>query len=296
MFECKDGLIHIQRKRHMRNHLAPTFSTKFPVSVLLHNARVIDGRRRVFERAIRRSGLVWFYGHCRVCREPFRITSVNLIRGHGCATCAGIKRHTISSVRAAFASRGYRLITKRYVNAHSKLRYECPNHGIRKIKWNSFQRGTGCRGCQYQMMTGNTSPSWKGGITPIQNKMRGTIREWVNESIRAYGGRCLVTGRGNVVVHHLVSFSTLLAQSMSELGILAEHSSDLSDADMKRLIDLLRIKHFALLGVPVNRWAHDRFHIIYGKGGNTPRQFIEFASKYRNADMRAIRRACCSRK
>ena len=67
-------------------------------------------------------------------------------------------KKTYEEVKKAFEDRGYILVSEEYVNAFSPLQYICPKHKpdlIRKIKWNSFQQGHGCRECGYEKVSKN---------------------------------------------------------------------------------------------------------------------------------------------
>jgi len=145
--------------------------------------------------------------------------------GHGCPVCAGNKKFTIDEVGVAFASEGYKLLTKEYINTFQKLKCVCPNGHIwntkfyafynlgrrcfycsknvpatmdeirssfekngykllskeyvtaktkldcicdaghhTSIAWGEFRRGRRCCTCQYIALTGPNNPNWKGGV------------------------------------------------------------------------------------------------------------------------------------
>jgi hypothetical protein len=289
-FEDHDGYRHIQRKRHVKKHSAWCFSNKYPKDVLLHNAAVVargDARRFLRVRLINRIPV--FYGVCQKCGTPFRIMSSNLLAGYGCLTCRGRAKPVIVAIRAAFLKRGYVLTSQRYVTAKALLRYKCPSHGKQSINWNNFKSGRGCPDCKAANATGLLSPTWKGGITPLQNQMRNHLTDWVTASIRRYGNRCILTGRTPITVHHLKSFSVLLAESMKELSIEGIRVQDVTGTQMRKLKQLLHKKHMDVLGVPLHPDTHQSFHRRYGKGCNTREQFTSFARRYpRHAQFRVL--------
>lgn len=58
------------------------------------------------------------------------------------------KKRTYQEVYDYFKSKGCKLLSTEYINAHQKLQYKCPNGHIHEITWNNFQRGKGCPKCR----------------------------------------------------------------------------------------------------------------------------------------------------
>ena len=135
------------------------------------------------------------------------------------------------------------------------------------------------RGKSRERATGANSPTWKGGITPLQNYLRNHNTAWKKESVKVYGEKCLMTGMDKVVIHHLFSFSVLLAEVLKELRLAACRVCDTDSNDLCRLKELLLKKHMECPGVPLCDEVHGDFHRKYGKGKNTPDQFKEYALK-----------------
>lgn len=76
------------------------------------------------------------------------ITWNNFQQGHRCGECNGNRKLSFDRVQQAFKDRGYRLLSKKYTNAHTKLRYECPQGHIGSITWGDFYHGGyGCPKC-----------------------------------------------------------------------------------------------------------------------------------------------------
>ena len=46
-----------------------------------------------------------------------------------------------------FNDRGYSLISTEYINAKTPLEYECPKHGLKKIRYGNLKAGFGCPDC-----------------------------------------------------------------------------------------------------------------------------------------------------
>lgn len=57
------------------------------------------------------------------------------------------KKLTIGYIRKQFEKEEYKLLSKKYVNAHSKLDYRCPNGHYHSIEWNKWQQGYRCYYC-----------------------------------------------------------------------------------------------------------------------------------------------------
>ncbi len=58
-----------------------------------------------------------------------------------------MKRLTIDYVREQFETRGCKLLSTEYLNAHQNLDYVCSCGNQSQITWNSFQQGHGCNQC-----------------------------------------------------------------------------------------------------------------------------------------------------
>jgi hypothetical protein len=68
-------------------------------------------------------------------------------RGHRCPFCYGNGKPTIEFVRSEFAKEGYKLLTKKYINAHQKLDYICPKGHKNNTTWNNWFTGYRCSEC-----------------------------------------------------------------------------------------------------------------------------------------------------
>ena len=67
--------------------------------------------------------------------------------GNRCMVCSGKKKKTYAEVKSIFEGEGYSLISKRYINSHGYLKYECPNGHVHKIKLYHFIQGGRCPYC-----------------------------------------------------------------------------------------------------------------------------------------------------
>ena len=122
------------------------------------------------------------------------------------------------------------------------------NSGVKKgnIPWN--------KGKKFLAITGEKSYLWKGGITPIHNKIRNSIeyKLWIQSVFARDGYVCQKTGikGGKLTAHHILNFS--------------------SHPELRFAIDN---------GITLSIEAHKEFHRIYGKKNNTREQLEEFLKR-----------------
>ena len=61
------------------------------------------------------------------------------------------KKFTIQKVQEIVEKKGYKLISKEYINAHEKIQIKCPKHGIFKMKFCSFNNNNqNCPKCSHK--------------------------------------------------------------------------------------------------------------------------------------------------
>jgi len=74
----------------------------------------------------------------------------NWQQGKRCPTCAINKQEvTVEFIRESFEKYNYGLLTTKYINAHQKLEYICPEGHRHFITWNRWQQGQRCPTCYY---------------------------------------------------------------------------------------------------------------------------------------------------
>jgi len=99
--------------------------------------------------------------------------------------------------------------------------------------------------------TGEKSIAWRGGLTTINEKIRGSleIKLWKKACMERDNFTDQKTGQrgGDLVVHHINNFA-----DFPELRTSIEN------------------------GITLSRKAHDEFHKIYGKKNNSREQLLEF--------------------
>ncbi len=72
-------------------------------------------------------------------------------QGHRCPTCAGVIKPIIEYIRLSFKREGYILLSKAYINAHTKLDYRCSNEHEHSISWTNWCGGYKCPICAGKM-------------------------------------------------------------------------------------------------------------------------------------------------
>lgn len=71
----------------------------------------------------------------------------NFNQGHGCSECSNNRKMTIDQVYQYFEKEGCLLLSTDYINAHTKLEFECSNGHRHEMTWNNFQKGERCPKC-----------------------------------------------------------------------------------------------------------------------------------------------------
>ncbi len=71
----------------------------------------------------------------------------NWQQGRRCPICYK-NRVNIDSIRKSFEAEGYKLLSEKYVNAHTKLHYICSNGHKHMISWSAWQQGERCFYCR----------------------------------------------------------------------------------------------------------------------------------------------------
>jgi len=67
--------------------------------------------------------------------------------GQRCPVCVGNQKHSYEYVKGEIESKGYKLLSKEYINSRTKLRLECPKGHECKLDYHDFKKGMGCITC-----------------------------------------------------------------------------------------------------------------------------------------------------
>lgn len=106
---------------------------------------------------------------------------------------------------------------------------------------------------------------------------------WKQDSMRACGYKCVLTGKRFDDIHHLYGLNLIMNETCKELGIDLTFDINSATDDYKDLIleTFYKIQAKYPLGVCLSKEVHMAFHNKYGYGNNTPEQFEEFAATYK---------------
>lgn len=214
----------------------------------------------------------------------------DLLQGQRCGKCKGfrlrkLKRIPKEDVVETFKEDGYAILNMNiaYENGSTIFSVRCPNNHTYDTTVANFRIGYRCKRCAYDNNTGELNYGWKGGITPLHNRMRERINPWKQDSMKHNKYRCFISGaKRELVVHHAVNFSDILSETLQELNYeIRSKVNEYSDYELKRIEDVCLQKHYDYgLGVVMAEGIHILFHSIYGTKNNTMRQVLEFKNDY----------------
>ncbi len=85
---------------------------------------------------------------CKKCSRQWTSTSNDIKNGYGCLKCGGTMRGNISEIRKRGRALGLDLISPKYVNAKTKVEWQCDqcSHNFMKAP-SDIQQGKGCPEC-----------------------------------------------------------------------------------------------------------------------------------------------------
>lgn len=102
--------------------------------------------------------------------------------------------------------------------------------------------------------------------------------KWKKDSMRSCNYKCVITGQRFDEIHHIVSFAFLLDSSLHELGYGFNYDTRCyTSSELKAILNKFKeIQGRYPLGVCLTKDKHEKFHLAYGYGNNTPEQWDEF--------------------
>lgn len=159
-----------------------------------------------------------------------------------------------------------------------------------KSRWNSEDYRKSYR----EKMSGEKSPRWKGGTNEIRKHLRTLNIKWFSDCKDKAGYKCQLTnkpGNGkNLNTHHLYSFSNIIFDAHNIYNIqIKEQVKDYTENELKLIEEYVAIWHSDNSNaVVLCKEAHELFHKLYGKGNNTPEQYMEFKERYLAGEFKEI--------
>lgn len=135
------------------------------------------------------------------------ITWANWSQGNRCSVCSGKKKHTIAFVKSEFEREGWTLLSKRYINIHSKLDYICSEGHQGSITWGHWSQGVRCLVCAVINKAGSGNPNWKGGIScePYCQDWTKEYKDFIKDrdGYKCLNPCCTSKTPNDLTVHHI---------------------------------------------------------------------------------------------
>lgn len=124
---------------------------------------------------------------------------------------------------------------------------------------------------------------WKGGVTGINETLRGATEEWRKAELRRNNFTCYVTSKrsGDMHVHHVTPFHEMRDKAVAELGVellptIADYSEEQVEAMRAKIVEL----HENEKGYVMTVEMHKLFHSLYGFKTDA-NDLEEFKTRYR---------------
>jgi hypothetical protein len=195
-----------------------------------------------------------------VCGNISKITLTNFNRGHRCKKCwyekiAKNLSFSYNQVKKIFKDGGGELLSKKYKNANSYLKYRCSCGNISKITLAHFSQGQRCKKCGIEKISGKNNYNWNFDLTVEERDIKRDYAEYKNWRKKVYARDGYVCQRcfkkGNYLnAHHILNYSTY-----KDLRLVTAN------------------------GITLCRGCHIWFHKKYGKKDNNAKQLDEFLKK-----------------
>lgn len=223
------------------------------------------------------------------CGNIFERDLNHYLRGRTtCTKCSNKKlsnsktKYTLDDVKKILSKSGYTVLDDTYYHK-TKLKCVCKRGHYVEIHFLSFLcNRSGCDACARIEQRGKGHWNYKGGESEIIDYFRKLIKEWKKDILKKYNYKCFLTGAStDLVIHHLVSFSNILKETIEELNLeMRRKIKDYSEHEFEMITNKFLEKHTTDIGVVLSRKVHNKFHNIYGMGNNTKEQFDEFINNF----------------
>lgn len=142
--------------------------------------------------------------------HEFEMRWTDFQQGNRCPNCAGNKRKTIKEVKEHVEKQDYELLSKKYINSNTKLKFRCPEKHEFEMVWSSVKNGIKCPICAYINLCGPNHPNWLGGISKDPYCELWNFKEF-KELIKTRDNyKCMnpcCSGRGNRLDIHHINYS-----------------------------------------------------------------------------------------
>jgi len=152
------------------------------------------------------------------------------------------------------------------------------DHKDYPIICSDFNVGHRCSVCAREARRGEGNNHWKGGISNLLQYLRATISQWKNDTMRSNGFKCVITSKRFDIIHHVYGFDQIVEEILSITKLPVKTKVNLySQEELDLLKDTcIKLHEKYGLGACLTNDMHNKFHLEYGYGQNTPRQFKDF--------------------
>jgi DNA-directed RNA polymerase subunit RPC12/RpoP len=96
-------------------------------------------------------------------------------KGHGCPYCSGTAMLTIELIRSRVAKENYFLISTKYKNVKTRLKFKCPNNHIFRLTASSWGRGNRCPYCSNRVRLKDRIPDMITALSRENYEFKGLI-------------------------------------------------------------------------------------------------------------------------
>ena len=228
---------------------------------------------------------------CNCCGEIFerKMSQVKELKRYFCYKClkkmqGGYNKLSIEKVLEFIqqndVNHDCQLLSQEYYDQETPLLFKCNCCGKeyeRTYQTMRSKKAFKCFDCAHHLDPNRDVKLYQSLTSFFRNK----IKSWKNNFLNTHEHKCDITGNSNIELdlHHIVNFSTLLAQASKDTGIpLIYYPHEFSnygyDVDIlvKRLLELQEEASAVL----IEKKLHQKFHKIYGYKNNSLEQYLEF--------------------
>lgn len=175
--------------------------------------------------------------------------------------------------------------------SYENIQISCSKHDcgekrsvtVRKLITQNFN----CKRCSDESITREGHYLWKGGVSPVQNHLRGDLGEWKQLSLKAHNNKCYVTGKkSNLIVHHVYPFAKIVDETLSILNLDYRPSiGAYTLSEQEKMVETNKSLHRKYgFGIPLKEDIHNLFHDVYGKRDTSMDDLIEFSKRFKEGE------------
>lgn len=159
----------------------------------------------------------------------------------------------------------YTLISREYPGNKLDMEWRCDNGHYFKMSWDHFLQGARCLDCHIESYSGNKHPNYNPNKTD-EERMLGRYQLYGESQEKWRIGvfirdnrlcQCCFTKSNKINAHHINGYNWAIDERF-----------DVNN------------------GVTLCENCHKLFHKLYGRGGNTKQQYIEFIERYNTTEIK----------